>query len=289
MRYSIAFLLTLCLLPELRAQDLVSYRIFDDQGEPVAFGKVAKAAQKADVVFFGELHNNPIAHWLQLELTQAILENGKGDLVLGAEMFEADDQLLLDEYLSGAISEKSFEDEARLWNNYATDYKPLVELAKANRLPFIATNIPRRYASLVFKQGFESLEALPELAKGYIAPLPIEYDPELPGYRKMVEMMGGHGGESDNFPKAQAIKDATMAYFISQHLPQKGTFVHYNGSYHSDNYEGIVWYLQNAYAPRQKILTITTVEQNQTETLEADHAGKADFTVVVIDTMTKTY
>lgn len=289
MRYYFAYLLVLCFLPVLQAQDLVAYRIFDDQGAPVAFGKMAKAAQKADVVFFGELHNNPIAHWLQLELTRALMEDRQADLVLGAEMFEADDQLLLNEYLSGAISEKSFEEEARVWNNYATDYKPLIELAKSNSLPFIATNIPRRYASLVFKQGFEGLEALPEKAMDYIAPLPIAYDPELPGYQKMVEMMGGHGGGADNFPKAQAIKDATMAYFISQHLPKKGAFVHYNGSYHSDNYEGIVWYLKNAYAPKSKVLTITTVEQQQTDTLEADHAGKADFTVVVIDTMTKTY
>lgn len=285
----IIFSIALLIFSTLSAQDKPAYRIFDKAGKPVPFEAVLKASKKSEIVFFGELHNNPIAHWLQLELTTSLFKKTKGALVLGAEMFEADNQLLLDEYLDGTIKEKTFEDEARVWNNYATDYKPLVEFAKAKQLPFIATNIPRRYASLVFKGGFESLEPLADQAKLYIAPLPVKYDPDLPGYQKMVEMMGGHGGGSDNFPKAQAIKDATMAYFISKHLPEKGTFIHYNGSYHSDNYEGIVWYLQNDYAPKAKITTITTVEQADLSSLTEENTGKADFTIVVIDTMTKTY
>lgn len=288
MRYGL-LLIAFLVIANLSAQDKPNYRIFDKKGNPATFEDLLKDSRKSDIVFFGELHNNPISHWLQYELTASLHSTIKGELALGAEMFEADNQLLLDEYLSGTIKEKTFEEEARVWNNYATDYKPLVEFAKANGLSFTATNIPRRYASLVFKGGFESLDDLQEAAKSYVAPLPVKYDASLPGYQKMVEMMGGHGGGSDNFPKAQAIKDATMAYFISENLPEKGVFIHYNGSYHSDNYEGIVWYLQNDYAPKAKITTITTVEQPDLSAPEEEHAGKADFTIVVINTMTKTY
>lgn len=288
MRYRF-LILALLISGSIMAQDKPAYRIFDSEGKPATFSEVLKKASKADVVFFGELHNNPIAHWLQYELTKELHGSIKGDLHLGAEMFEADNQLLLDEYLNGTIKDKTFEDEARVWNNYATDYKPLVVFAKEHGLPFAATNIPRRYASLVFKGGFESLDGLQETAKGFIAPLPVKYDPNLPGYQKMIEMMGGHGGGSDNFPKAQAIKDATMGYFISENLPKKGTFLHFNGAYHSDNFEGIVWYLQNVYAPKAKIMTITTVEQSELSEVEAENKGTADFTIVIIDTMTKTY
>lgn len=273
----------------LSAQDLPAYQLFDAKGKATNFKALLKASSKADIVFFGELHNNPISHWLQLELSKALAEAAEGQLVLGAEMFEADNQLLLNEYLSDQITEKAFEDEARLWNNYKTDYKPLVKLAQAQGLPFIATNIPRRYANLVYRKGFEPLSDLQEAGKAYIAPLPIPYDPSLPGYQKMVEMMGGHGSGTDNFPKAQAIKDATMAHFISQHLPEEGVFLHFNGAYHSDDYEGIIWYLKEAYAPQASILSITTVEQGQLKSLEAENAGKADFTLVVPDSMTKTY
>ncbi|MEQ8703635.1 MAG: ChaN family lipoprotein [Phaeodactylibacter sp.] len=288
MRYSLLFFLFL-IVASLTAQDKPAYRIFDKKGNPATFEDLLKDSRKSDIVFFGELHNNPIAHWLQYELTAALHESIKGELALGAEMFESDNQLLMDEYLSGTIKDKTFEEEARIWNNYATDYKPLVEFAKTNNLSFTATNIPRRYASLVFKGGFESLEDLQEIARSYIAPLPVKYDASLPGYQKMVEMMGGHGGGSENFPKAQAIKDATMAYFISQNLPEKGVFLHYNGSYHSDHYEGIFWYLKNDYAPKAKITTITTVEQSGLSALEAENTGVADYTIVIIDTMTKTY
>ena len=289
MRYLFALCSLLLTLSTLSGQDMLAYQLFDSEGEPVDFQQVAAASAEADVVFFGELHNNPIAHWLQLELTEALYDAKGGKLALGAEMFESDNQLLLNEYLKGQISEKVFEDEARVWPNYQTDYKPLLSFAKEHEIPFIATNIPRRYANLVFRGGFEGLEELSDVAKVYTAPLPIAYDPELPGYKKMTEMMGGHGSGSGNLPKAQAVKDATMAYFISQNLPGEGVFLHINGSYHSDNKEGIIWYLLEEYAAGTQVLTITTVEQQHLDALEEDHQGKADFTLVVNEKMTKTY
>lgn len=289
MRLFLFFLLPCLSFVTLQAQDLPAYQLFDSKGKPVNFKKLVNASADSDIVFFGELHNNPIAHWLQLELAKALHEKTEGKLSLGAEMFESDNQLLLDEYLSGQINAKAFEEEARVWNNYNTDYKPLVLFAKEEGLPFIATNIPRRYANLVYRGGFEGLESLSDAAKEYTAPLPVSYDSELPGYKKMITMMGGHGSGSENLPKAQAIKDATMAYFISRSLPNGGIFMHINGSYHSDNKEGIIWYLVEAYAPEAQVMTITTVEQSQLKELDEENQGKADFTLVVTDRMTKTY
>ena len=107
---------------------------------------------------------------------------------------------------------------ARLWPNYKTNHKPLVEFAKENNIPFIVSNIPRRFVSIVSKKGFEVLENLTSEEKTWIAPLPIVYDSELPGYVNMMKMMGYHA--SPNMPKAQAIKDATMAYFIQKNLKE---------------------------------------------------------------------
>ncbi|MDX9940606.1 MAG: ChaN family lipoprotein [Bacteroidales bacterium] len=271
-----------------QAGEKPAYRIFDRNGQPTDFNQLFEAATKTQVVLFGELHNNPIAHWLQLELTRELYQKTGQDLVLGAEMFEADNQLILDEYLSGLINERNFKAEAKLWNNYDTDYQPLVEFALQNQLPFIATNIPRRYASLVNRQGFEGLDALPADAKRYMAPLPPAYDPELPGYKAMLEMGGMPGNVSDNFPKAQAIKDATMAHFIYKNLNRSGIFIHYHGAYHSNNFEGIYWYL-NQLDEKLKMLTISTVEQQDPMVLDEGHAGLADFIIVVPVHMTKTY
>ena len=274
----------------LTGQDKPAYRLFHANGKAATYEELLQAAQKTDVLFFGEQHNNPICHWLQLELTRELFDLKKGALTLGAEMFERDDQLLLDEYLSGQVSQKNFEEEAKLWKNYATDYKPLVEFAKAKKIPFIGTNIPRRYASLVFRSGMDALAQVAEAGKAYIAPLPIEVDLKLPGYQNMMQMMAGHGGGSpnENFPKSQASKDATMGYFIAQNLQKGHLFIHYNGSYHSDGKEGTVWYLKK-YKPQASFVTISSVEQDNLESLSEENKNKGDFILVIPSAMTKTY
>ncbi len=269
--------------------DKPAYRIYNPKGKDIPYSKMVRQLADADIIFFGELHDNPIAHWLQRELTGDLHASGENQLVLGAEMFESDNQLLLDEYLSGMITEAKFEDEARLWQNHKTDYKPLLQFAFQQGIPFIATNVPRRYANLVYREGFEGLESLSEEAKAYLPPLPVPYDPELPGYKSMMEMgQMGHGKVSENLPKAQAIKDATMGYFILKNWSSGKQFLHFNGAYHSDNAEGIVWYIREQ-EPELKISTITTVLQESTDSLEQASAGKADFTIVVPKNMTRTY
>jgi len=267
-----------------QAQDKMPYKLFDKSGKATSYDKLVKAGANAEVVFFGEHHDNSVIHWLELELTKDLAE--KKTLVLGAEMIEADNQKQLDQYLKGEIDQKVFDTTARLWKNHPTDYKPLVDFAKEKHFSFIATNVPRRYASKVYKGGFEAMNDLSAEEKSWIAPLPIAYDATLPGYVKMLEMSGGHGG--DNLPKAQAVKDATMGYFIAKNLKPGTVFIHYNGSYHSDNFEGINWYLKKA-KPGVKVITIGAVSQKDINKLEKVHLNLADFILVVDEDVTKTY
>ena len=266
------------------AQDKKAYQIFDKNGKKTSYEKLLKAGEKSEVVFFGEYHDNSVVHWLQLEFTKDLAQ--KKDLVLGAEMLEADNQTQVNQYLKGEINQKQMDSSARLWKNYKTDYKPLVDFAKEKKFSFIATNVPRRYASLVFKKDLVALDSLSAQEKSWIAPLPIEFDINLPGYKSMMGMQGGHAGEK--MPKAQAIKDATMAYFINKNRKENSIFVHYNGTYHSDNYEGINWYLRKLDADIQ-IVTIAMVEQKDITKLEAEHYNKADFILVIDEDVTKTY
>ena len=174
-----------------------------------------------------------------------------------------------------------------MWPNYKTDYKPLVEFANKNRIPFIATNVPRRYASLVNKKGFEGLEELSDEAKTFIPPLPLKYDPDLNCYKSMMNMPGMGNHVTPNFPKAQAIKDATMSYFILKNWEEGKTLLHYHGSYHSENYESIYWYLKQAN-PNLNIVTIHTVSQNDVSELSEENTGHANFTICVDEDMTRT-
>ncbi len=268
----------------LQAFDKPAYVLYNAKGKKVTYAKMLKDLRQQDVVLIGELHNNPISHWLELEITQVLAEQRQ--LVLGAEMFERDNQGALTNYLQGKITAKGLDSSARLWKNYKTDYAPLVHFAKEKNLPFIATNVPRKFASQVARGGFESLANLTSEEKSWVAPLPIAYDANLPGYQKMLTMMGEH--TSLNMPKAQALKDATMAHFIFSNWTPGALFIHYNGSYHSEYYEGISWYLKRSKADI-KIATIATVSQKEIDSLLPEHLLKADYIICVEEDMTGTY
>lgn len=333
-------------------EDVAAFQIFDSKGKKISYAKFIKSVRKSflskpdsrDVLLFGELHDNPIAHWLELQVTVDLFDMHK-NLVLGAEMFETDQQFALNEYLNPKkdTSKQStnnpmgmgfgadprvakLKKSIKLWNNFVTDYQPLVDFARNNQLNFVATNVPRRYASLVYKRGIKSLYSnegqmsgslrtfsigtnLPvcdtgiykkdsllyfsEISDGKSIPPIFEYDSTLQCYKDIFNMAGGHGGQ--NLPMSQAIKDATMASLIYKHLPKNGVFVHYNGSYHSDNHQSIEWYLKhynekilkNFYP--MKITTISTRTQLNVSQLEKENLGIADFIIVVPENMTRTY
>ena len=289
-KYTLTVLFSAAMIFSVNAQNK-AYQIFTSKGLEIEYEDMVGKLMESNIVFFGELHNDPISHWLEYRVLKDASKMIDAKPVVGAEMFESDDQLILNEYLNGLIKEKHFKKEAKIWNNYETGYRPLVEFARKNDLKFIATNIPRRYASLVSREGFEGLDTLTAEAKKYIAPLPIQYNPELPGYKKMLNMGNMHGMEkhvNENLPKAQAVKDATMAHFILEHFNKESVFLHYNGTYHSNNKEGIVWYIKQKQ-PELVIKTIATVRQEAIEELEKENLEIADFIIVVPSDMTTTY
>lgn len=266
-------------------QKVKGYEIFDSKGKKVSFEKMIKFLQTGEFVFFGEYHDNPISHWLQYEVLYDLYVNHGDNVVLAFEMFEQDQQGLLDDYVSGKIEAKVFEDSCRLWPNYKTDYKPLVDFAKENKLKCVASNIPRRYASLLFKKGRGALDSLSVEEKAWIAPLDFVVDTTLSQYAKLQEMqMHGMG----SFTEAQAIKDATMAHFSLKNMKEGSVLYHVNGAYHSDYHQSIIWYIEQE-RPDAKIVSISTVSQADVNKLDEENKGRADFIICVNENMTSTH
>ena len=142
-----------------------AFKLYNTKGKEVKYDKMIESLNEADIIFFGEYHTNPISHWLQYEVTKSISEKNK--ITVGAEMFERDNQDELNAFLNDSIDFAALDSTARLWNNYKTDYAPLVDLAKEKNSKFIATNIPRRNAKIVYRHGFEGLDTLSEEEKTY--------------------------------------------------------------------------------------------------------------------------
>lgn len=215
------------------------YSVFDGHGKASSLGQIVAAAKAADVVFLGENHDDAVGHRVELEVLKGLFaEVGKErPVVLSLEMFERDEQTVLDEYLGGLVTEKQFLACARPWDNYQTDYRPLVEFAKENKIPVIAANAPRRYVSLVGREGRSGLERLSATARSWIAPLP--YPAASAAYAaKFNGLMGGaHGGAmGGKLLDSQVLWDATMADSIVQALKAKpgALVVQVNGRFHSE-------------------------------------------------------
>lgn len=272
----------------------VPFAIYDNDGRQVDFDAMAADLAKNDVVFVGENHNCPFSHWFELKIAEALYKAHGDRLVIGEEMLEADNQTILDEYMSRRISADRFEREARLWDNYSTDYYPVVFFAKENKIPFVATNIPRRYAAATREGGFDALKAFSDEARTYMAPLPIpfEYDAEKSGaaFGFMMLMRGGQPDPEDSrrLAEAQAMKDATMAWFIAKNMKDGTRFLHINGSMHSDNRDGIIPYLAK-YRPGTKVATVTSVRQENASVFDPDNRGRADYYIVVDESFPTSY
>lgn len=273
------------------AQNKPAYQLFKNDGEVENYEKMINDLAKSDMVFFGEYHSNPISHWMQLEMSKSFFKIRKNELFFGAEMFENGNQLVLNEYLNGFYPEKKMIPEiTQMWSNYKTDYKPLVNFAKENNLRFIATNIPRRYAAMINKMGMDALKELSPEALLMIGPdLETYFDPTIKAYAEMADHMGEHVPPNMlNIQTAQAAKDATMAHFSLKYFNPGDFLFHFEGSYHSNYAQGIIWWI-NKIRPGFTIKSIATVTQSEWyEMTDEEKATIANYIIVVADNMTQT-
>jgi len=291
MKYLITSFLLISLAGITKAQNKPAYQLFKNNGEVANYSEMIKDLANSDMIFFGESHTNPISHWMQLEMSKSFFDIKGEELFFGAEMFESGNQLVINEYLKGLYPEdKMIPEITNMWGNYQTDYQPLVEFAKENNLRFIATNIPRRYASMINKMGIDALKELSPEALALIGPdLKKYFDPTVKAYAEMSDNMGDHVPPNMlNIQTAQAAKDASMAHFSLKNFNTGNLLFHFEGSYHSNYGQGIIWWI-NKIQPGLILKSITTVNKSEwNEMTDEQKATIANYIIVVVDNMTQT-
>ncbi|WP_461787859.1 ChaN family lipoprotein [Pedobacter sp.] len=233
------------------------YKIYDVKKQQlISIDAIVADMAKADVLFFGEEHNDSIGHYLEASLLKKLAANYPNQVALTMEMFHTDVQPIINEYLQGFISEKNFIKEARAWNNYK-DYRPMVELAKAQKFEVIGANAAARYSNAVTRSGLQILADLPASSKQFLPPLPID---TLTGryYEKFIDLLGGHGMGPMKVYQSQNFWDATMAWSIAKFAKaNKGKKIfQVNGRFHSDERLGTYAQLQKI-APKLNVLNIS--------------------------------
>ncbi|TCC89144.1 hypothetical protein EZ428_15700 [Pedobacter frigiditerrae] len=273
------------------AQDLSKhYKIYDvKKQKTITVDDIVTDLATANVLFFGEEHNDSIGHYLEAMLFKKIAAAYPGKAALTMEMFHTDIQPVINEYLNGLISEKNFIKEARAWNNYK-DYKPMIETAKTNKLDVIGGNGAARYSNAVTRGGLEVLNQLPESSKQFIAPLPI--DTATGRYlEKFIETLGGHSMGGMKVYQTQNFWDATMSWSIAKYAKanKDKKIFQVNGRFHSDEKLGTLAKLKK-YAPKLKLLNISSFSAedfNNPDWKKYENLG--DYIIVTDPTLKRTF
>ncbi len=234
-------------------------KIYDNRTKQlITLDKMIDDCAGANVLFFGEEHNDSAGHYMEAEIFKALHRRFGDNTALSLEMFETDNQIALNDYLAGFIPEDRFSKDVRLWSNYK-DYRPMIEYAKKNRLHVIAANPPRRYVSMVSRRGMKSLDSLSKDSKKFLPPLP--YDTLTGRYREkfMETMKESPGGGSPNIYYSQSLWDAGMSYSIYKFWKKNKhkKIFHCVGRFHCDEKLGTLAQLQKR-KPGLKILNISS-------------------------------
>jgi uncharacterized iron-regulated protein len=276
---------------------------------------------KADIIFVGEQHDDPNTHRLEAAILDGLRRRGVA-VTLSLEMFERDTQSHVDSYLAGTISEEEFLKSSRPWPRYATDYRGLVELAKAQGWPVVAANVPRRIASSVAKTGLAALDTLTPADRAWAAA-----DIQCPRgayYDRFAEQMNGHQstpadknavaaapgaatGTSATTPPvkppteeelktteryyfSQCVKDETMAEAIAGAFERNGRkpVVQMTGAFHSDFGQGTADRVRRRLSDRRiAIVSVLPVKDLDTLAPAGDDLKRGDYLLYTIAAETK--
>ena len=261
------------------------YRVWSTETQAwVELAPALDSLSRADVVFVGEIHDHAPAHALEQALLEGLYAR-RPDLALGFEMFERDVQPVLDGYLAGAVEEPDFLARSRPWNNYPSDYRPLVEFAKAHGLRALATNVPRSLAAQVAASGLEALKTQPTHTRRLFARL--REAPLDAYYQRFAERAARHPHGAPEavlrYYQAQCLKDDTMAESVADHLESVGSpaplVLHFNGAFHSDFGLGVAARTRTR-RPGARVAVVSLVPAEDLEAVKPEEkVGQADFLV----------
>jgi uncharacterized iron-regulated protein len=275
-------------------QSYVPQRVYDAQKKAWTDFEVMLAdASRSDVIFVGEQHDDPNTHRLETAILDGLVRR-KVTPVVSLEMFERDVQGNLNDYLAGKITEEEMLKSSRPWPRYATDYRGLVERAKAHGWPVIASNVPRRIASLVAKTGKDAIAGLSPQDRTYVAA-----DLQCPRdvyFERFAKTMSGHpAGDMtkeqqdammERYYSSQCVKDETMAEAIASAAAARtapGPVVHYNGAFHSDFGLGTAERVRRRMIGKRTIvISVLPVKELDALTPDDEDVQRGDYLVYTI-------
>lgn len=187
-------------------------------GHMIGFERMIEELKGARLIFVGETHENMAHHLAQLEIIKAFRKAGK-PFAIGLEMFTAENQGALDQWVSGKLDPESF--IKLYYNNWHMAwplYKDIFLYAREHRIPLIGLNVARSITHKVAQNGFAALSAkeLGQLPAGITCVVDARY-------REFIERvyLQGHAGKDTSFThfcEAQMVWNKSMGKNLHKFL-----------------------------------------------------------------------
>ena len=189
------------------------------KGEVLPFERFIDEIASKEIIFIGEVHDNPEHHLIQLQILQALMD-AYGPLTLAMESFQKPQQPYIDKYLKGDLAESDFLQEVNWRGSWGVDYhlyRPLMLVAKNNRSKVLAINAPYGIVKKIARQG---LKILDETERKSLAK---EIDLTNKAHRAYLQNAFKHHTHKelkkfDYFYEAQCAWEDTMAEKLAEHL-----------------------------------------------------------------------
>ena len=236
------------------------YQLASPSGQAISLNQLPDELSQADVILIGEWHTHSGVHRFQTDLLKS-LSNNNPNIAVSMEQFTRNHQGVLNAYLAGEIGEQTLMSKAAAWPNYESDYRPLVELAKTNRLDIIASNAPKPVVQCIGRQGLGYLDSLDDQERAFLAK---DIDTSGSPYKDkfMASLHHGSPEQTEKQYAAQIAWDETMAESIVNYLasnPDK-SIVHIAGKFHTEGGLGTAASILKR-SPDLKVIVITPVSE----------------------------
>ncbi len=190
-----------------------------DMADLKTLSRVIEQVASKKIVYVGEYHDRFSNHTVELQVIKGLFKKNPR-IAIGMEMFQRPFQQVLDDYIGGAIGEREFLKKTEYFSRWVFDfnlYKPILDFARAEKIPVVALNAKR--------------EIIDKVAKGGVASLSVEEKKDIPSqldlsdndYRdRLKQAFAEHKNREemnfDFFYEAQVLWDETMAMSLDEYL-----------------------------------------------------------------------
>jgi uncharacterized iron-regulated protein len=208
------------------------YRVSD--GKTISYNEMISEVRNASLIFTGEIHTDQEHHRLELDIIKS-LNKAKVPIAVGFEMFRADSQKYLDQWVKGVLP---FDDFVRVyyrnWNMPWPLYGNILMYLRQEDIPAIGLNVPEGIARKVNTDGFSSLtqDERRMLPPGISCSVDEKY---MEFIQRAYREHSHGGGRFVYFCEAQMLWNKTMAWNLVGYLKghPRGVIVVVTGAGHA--------------------------------------------------------